>query len=280
MSATEPTLLTLQEAADIVGCHYQTLYRRVRKGEVPALVAGGSYRISRADLDAWLHERDATAGAVPQRAERDWPRQSDALIASLITGDAQTARQQIDRLVGGGATVAELCDLLFAPVLYRIGELWHMQELSIADEHRASRIIEGLLERASSARPKPGPRVGTAVVATAVGDRHSLAAQMVSAGLQAEGFRVNYLGAELPVAEILTMAQREHADLVALSCCVAEREGISEAVRTLADAGFPVMVGGSGIGRAEALELGATRYGGSIADAQTFARELVRNKPR
>jgi excisionase family DNA binding protein len=46
MSATEPTLLTLQEAADIVGCHYQTLYRRVRKGEVPALVAGGSYRIS------------------------------------------------------------------------------------------------------------------------------------------------------------------------------------------------------------------------------------------
>jgi methanogenic corrinoid protein MtbC1 len=103
---------------------------------------------------------------------------------------------------------------------------------------------------------------------------------MVSAGLQAEGFRVNYLGAELPVAEILAMAQREHADLVALSCCVAEREGISEAVRTLADAGFPVMVGGSGIGRAEALELGATRYGGSIADAQTFARELVRTKPR
>jgi methanogenic corrinoid protein MtbC1 len=243
-------------------------------------VAGGSYRISRVDLDTWLHERDATAGAVPQRAERDWPRQSDALIASLITGDAHTARQQIDRLIGGGATVAELCDLLFAPVLYRIGELWHLQELSIADEHRASRIIEGLLERASSARPKPGPRVGTAVVATAVGDRHSLAAQMVSAGLQAEGFRVNYLGAELPVAEILAMAQREHADLVALSCCVAEREGISEAVRTLADAGFPVMVGGSGIGRAEALELGATRYGGSIADAQTFARELVRTKPR
>jgi excisionase family DNA binding protein len=81
MSATEPSLLTLQEAADIVGCHYQTLYRRVRKGEVPALVAGGSYRISRVDLDTWLHERDATAGAVPQRAERDWPRQSDALIA-------------------------------------------------------------------------------------------------------------------------------------------------------------------------------------------------------
>ena len=77
MSTTEPTLLTLQEAADAVGCHYQTLYKRVRSGELPALVAGGSYRISRADLDAWLHERDAAKGAVPERAERDWPRQID-----------------------------------------------------------------------------------------------------------------------------------------------------------------------------------------------------------
>ena len=42
MSTLEPTLLTLQEAADAVGCHYQTLYKRVRSGELPALVAGGS----------------------------------------------------------------------------------------------------------------------------------------------------------------------------------------------------------------------------------------------
>ena len=51
MATAEPALLTLQEAADAVGCHYQTLYRRVRKGEIPALVAGGSYRIRPADLE-------------------------------------------------------------------------------------------------------------------------------------------------------------------------------------------------------------------------------------
>jgi excisionase family DNA binding protein len=275
MSTTEPALLTLQEAADVVGCHYQTLYRRVRSGEVPALVAGGTYRISREDLEEWLQQRSATAGAVPQRGVRDWSQQSEALSVVLLAGDSPGARKQIDRLLGGGATIAELCDNLFAPVLFQIGERWHAGELSIADEHRASRMIESLLERAVSTRQKPGPRVGSVVVATAIGDHHALAAQRVAAGLQAEGFTVHYLGADLPVEEIVRMATRESADLVALSCCVQEHEGLAAALAALGAAGFPTLVGGNGIGSAEASQLGATRYGGSIGAAQLLARDLV-----
>ena len=275
MSTLDPTLLTLQEAADAVGCHYQTLYKRVRSGELPALVAGGSYRISRDDLDAWLRERDVTKGAVPERAERDWPRQAEVLTTSLLDGDARKARQQVDRLISGGATVTDICDRLFAPVLWHVGDLWRNDKIAIADEHRASRIVETLLDRATAARPKTGPRIGSAVVATAIGDRHAIAAQMVAAGLQAEGFTVHYLGANLPVEEIVNFAKRESADLVALSCCVAERGGLSATITALNDAGFPVVVGGSGIGHDEAIELGAARYGGSIAEAQVLARELV-----
>ncbi|MGI9116081.1 MAG: cobalamin-dependent protein [Gaiellales bacterium] len=269
-------LLTLQEAADVVGCHYQTLYRRVRRGEIPALVAGGTYRIERADLDRWLRERDGARGAVPTRRERDWSRQVDALLAVLVAGDAVAARKQVDRLLDGGAGVGELCDALFAPTLAEIGERWHRDELSIADEHRASRIIEGLLEHAGSVRPKTGPKLGSIVVATAVGDRHALAAQMVAAALRAEGFSVLYLGAELPADEIVGMARREQADAVALSCCVDDHSGLATTIEAVAAAGFPVMVGGSGIGSDEAERLGAARCGGSIADAQRLARELVR----
>lgn len=276
VATTDTDLLTLQAAADVVGCHYQTLYRRVRSGEIPAMVAGGSYRIRRADLDAWLASREATRGAVPQRGHRDWANQADQLYTTLMAGDGDGARQQVDRLLGGGASTAEFCDLLFAPVLYRIGELWRTGEITIADEHRASRTIEGLLERIAAMRSKPGPRLGTAVVAAPVGDRHALAAQMVAHGLRAEGFVVHYLGADLPIDEIVELAGREDADLVALSWCVEERDGIRKAIAAVSEAGYPVLVGGSGIGSAEALSLGATRYGGSVAEAQQIARELVR----
>lgn len=278
MGSTEATMLTLQEAADVVGCHYQTLYRRVRNGDIPALVAGGSYRIRREDLDAWLEERDQRTGAVPDRGQRDWPAQADRLFSHLITGDTDAARQQVDRLLGGGASVAEFCDSLFGPILYRIGDLWRKGDLTIADEHRASRTVEGLLERVLTARPKPGPKLGTVVVAASRGDRHSLPGLMVAVGLRADGFVVHHLGADLPSEEIVDMARRERADLVALSCSTEEREGIVEAIGALNAAGFPVLVGGSGIGGAEAVELGAARYGGSVADAQQIARAIVRER--
>jgi methanogenic corrinoid protein MtbC1 len=222
--------------------------------------------------------RDATAGAVPTRAERDWPRQVEHLLDAVRSGDAPAARQVVDRLLDGGAAVADLCDRLFAPVLFRIGEGWRAGEVTIADEHRASRIIEGLLERAASSRAKPGPRLGTVVVASPPGDRHALAAQMVAAGLQAEGFVVHFLGADLPVAEIVRMAADVSADFVSLSCCVEEREGLTAAIGALTAIGVPVMVGGNGIGSAEALQLGATCYGGSIGEAQSLAREISRER--
>ena len=276
MSATEETLLTLRQAAEALGCHYQTLYKRVRTGEIPALVAGGSYRIRAADLDAWLSSRDAADGAVQRTAPRDWGAQADALQAAVAAGDAQAARTQIDRLIGGGATVAEICDHVFAPVLFRIGELWSAGGISIADEHRASRIIEGLLERMSSGRGKPGRKVGTVVVAAPAGDRHALAAQMVAAGLRAEGLDVHFLGADLPPAEIAGMAKRVAADAVALSWCVGEGDGLAEAIAAVNAVGVPVVVGGSGVTSAQALSLGAARFGGTVGEAQSIARELAR----
>ena len=55
-------LLTLQEAADALGCHYMTLYRRVRGGEVEALLAGGRYRIRREVLEPALAGQPQVAG--------------------------------------------------------------------------------------------------------------------------------------------------------------------------------------------------------------------------
>jgi excisionase family DNA binding protein len=271
-------LLTLQEAATAVGCHYQTLYRHVRKGELKALMVGGTYRIERRELEFWLSERDARLGAVPQRSTRNWAKQGTSLLDALLAGDAKAARQQNARLLAGGVTVADLCDYLYAPTLTQIGLLWTDHKICVAEEHRASRIVEALLDHNAAGTGKPGPRIGNVVVASPAGDRHSLAPQMVAAGLHAEGFRVSYLGADLPVGEIVQMAEREHADLVAISCCVADHSGLSDLLAQLTAAEFPTLVGGTGIGKSEALKLGATRYGASINEAQALARQLVRSR--
>ena len=43
--------LSLHEAADLLGVHYMTIYRRVRLGILPARKIGGTWMVDPADLE-------------------------------------------------------------------------------------------------------------------------------------------------------------------------------------------------------------------------------------
>jgi excisionase family DNA binding protein len=47
-------LLTVAEVADMLRVSTMTVYRLIRTGELPAVRVGRSYRVKRADLDAYL----------------------------------------------------------------------------------------------------------------------------------------------------------------------------------------------------------------------------------
>jgi excisionase family DNA binding protein len=54
-----PNLLTVQEAADLLRVHHQTVRRRIRAGDLPAFRLGADphseLRIKRGDLEQWLY---------------------------------------------------------------------------------------------------------------------------------------------------------------------------------------------------------------------------------
>lgn len=60
-------LLSLEEAAEMLGVDYKTVYRLVRKGELAAGKIGRVYRVSREDLQLYF---DATKRAVAAEAGR------------------------------------------------------------------------------------------------------------------------------------------------------------------------------------------------------------------
>lgn len=57
-------LLTLREAADLLGIHWKTLEIKARRGEVPATKIGNRWRFRTSVLDQWLASRFG-----PTRAE-------------------------------------------------------------------------------------------------------------------------------------------------------------------------------------------------------------------
>ena len=50
---SEGETITLQEAADRLGVHYQTAYKWVRDGTLAAEQVGRSYRLTTAEVDRW-----------------------------------------------------------------------------------------------------------------------------------------------------------------------------------------------------------------------------------
>lgn len=239
--------MNLQDAADLIGVHYQTAYRWVRDGSLTALKgSSNSYEVSEEEVTLFLAKRLVPV-APPSRIQvRDWETHIERLLDALITGDELAARALVDRLSEGSVSILELCEHLLAPVLVEIGQRWHDGTLSIAHEHRATAICERILGRIST-HPRGRPR-GTAVVTTPYGDLHSIPSAMAALALREDRWRIHHLGANVPVADVLTLCEEVGATVVVITSTntTLERDAdeLADAVRA---AGRTALVGKPGM---------------------------------
>jgi MerR family transcriptional regulator, light-induced transcriptional regulator len=226
----------LRDAAQTLGVHYQTAYGWVREGTLAARKTPRGYEVSESDVRALARRR--ASGAEPRREirVRDWAAQASGLYDALVAGDETRARHTFGRLASG-VPLSELCDLVIAPALRRIGEEWSAGNVSVAVEHRASAICERLIASRAQ-QPKGRPR-GIAVTATPPGERHTLPPLMAAACLREDRWRVHHLGADLPAADLIELTRAAGADLVVLSSCSAVTARRAQQVETEILASLP-----------------------------------------
>jgi MerR family transcriptional regulator, light-induced transcriptional regulator len=170
---------------------------------------------------------------------------------AVRTGDARSALQVVDSLIDAGATFDDICEEVLRPALYRIGERWERNEISVADEHLAAAISETVLAciGAITSAPIDGePRV---LVCCTDGEGHALGARMVGETFAAADWSVSYLGASVPADAVARSVAQRRADVLALSTTMPAN--LPSAERTIAavrDAapGVRVVVGGQAYG--------------------------------
>jgi MerR family transcriptional regulator, light-induced transcriptional regulator len=228
MSGEREAVITLQDAAELLGVHYQTAYAWVRAGVLPARKAGRGYQVREADVLALAARR--ASGSPPRREVRvrDWSVQASLLYDAIIAG-AETMAQARLRRLADGVRLVDMCELVIAPALRRIGDEWATGAVTIAAEHRASAICERLIA-AYDRQPRGRPR-GVAVATTPPGERHGLPALMAAACLREDRWLVHHLASDLPVPEVTRMTRDIGAGLVVLSTSSAgaARDGEEEA---------------------------------------------------
>jgi MerR family transcriptional regulator, light-induced transcriptional regulator len=144
----------------------------------------------------------------------------------------------------------------FAPrLLVDVGDRWHEGGLGPANEHLATstmrRVLDWVIEAFVVA-----PRAPRIVIATPAGERHELGAMLVSAAAVQEGWRVVYLGADLPAAQIVHAATQVRARAVALSIVAASGRGVAAELHAVARGlpdGTSLLLGGRAAHQVESV---------------------------
>ena len=186
---------------------------------------------------------------------------SDDVIAAAIAAMAELDQVALEStlkraVMSLGAT--RFIDTIVSDLLRQVGDRWHAGTLSPSHEHLASHTVRRVLGWVADAY-EPMAGAPTIVVATPAGEHHELGAMAAAAAAAEEGWRVVYLGPNLPATDVAAATGQVGAEMVALSIVYANGEvtarEIRETARALPD-GTRMIIGGAAARRIPADRLG------------------------
>jgi len=192
-------------------------------------------RLTTAELEARLAQNPA-----PE------PRPIDQALAALDRLDTVAAEGLISaQLAALGPT--KFAKTFALPLIQAIGEGWERRTLCIASEHLGSALLRSLL--GSALRTTTAHRDAPAIVfGTLPGERHEIGLLIAAHVALGAGANPVYLGAELPVEELVAAARLARAAAVALSAVLAvegELEAQLEALRSALPRRVELWIGGA-----------------------------------
>lgn len=170
----------------------------------------------------------------------------DELQEHLLAFDREGADHVVARLVM--VPFEQAIDEVYFPLLREVGQQWELGRVSVVQEHYATAYCrEKLLVMLNSvqSRRQGAPEI---VCATPPGEHHELGLLALALRLAIRGFRITYLGTNVPTAELIDHVNKRHPDALCLSMIhsrpKAEISAFAREVRQRVDDGVRIALGG------------------------------------
>jgi methanogenic corrinoid protein MtbC1 len=142
------------------------------------------------------------------------------LLESLLSGDRKKAQEICEGFLKNGSSIIELYEHLIKPVLYEVGKLWEQNKITVATEHLATAITEGIL---NSLYTDIIPEIynGKKVVIACVDkEEHQVGIKMVADIFEINQWESFFLGAGIPVSELIKFIHEVKPEIIAISLSV------------------------------------------------------------
>lgn len=201
---------------------------------------------------------------------------------AVIEGDEVVALECAEKALAAGMKPLEIVKASIQPAMDVVGEQFQngeafLPELILAGD-AATQALDVILKEIKAG--DESVIKGTVVLGVAFGDNHDIGKNLVLAVLSAYGFRVVDMGVNVTVKEFIAAAEREKADIVAVSTLMTTSMPYQRELVNLLDAmgkreDYYVVVGGGPVTPVWTKKIAADGYGRDAKDAANLCVKLV-----
>jgi 5-methyltetrahydrofolate--homocysteine methyltransferase len=205
---------------------------------------------------------------------------SDALKKGLTNEAENLTQQALDQ----GMKPLDIVQKILVPTLTEVGQRFQefeifLPELMMAGE--AAEKVTAIVEEVTLKAGEPSLTLGTVVLGQVEGDMHDIGRNIVGTLLKSHGFKVVDLGRDVPASKFLEAAEKENADVVALSALMtttlpAQKRTISLFSEVQKREEYYIIVGGGAVSREWSTEVGSDGYSPDAAGAVELCKELLK----
>jgi 5-methyltetrahydrofolate--homocysteine methyltransferase len=206
-----------------------------------------------------------------------------ALGEALANGDPDRAAALTRNALEQGIKPLDLIQQVIVPTLTRVGQDFQdfvifLPELMSAGE--AAEKATEILEEAILASGMEVASLGTVVIGTVENDVHDIGKNIVSMLMRSHGFKVVDLGRDVSPSAFLDAAQKEKADIVAMSSLMTTtRPSTRSTIKLFKEVGlhdqYKFVVGGGCVTQDWADEIGADGYAPDAASAVELCKAIL-----
>jgi len=207
-----------------------------------------------------------------------FPKMSEAIVA----GDRAAATALAEDAVRGDLDLLEVIEQGYVPGIQKVGDLWEEGEYFLPElisSAEAMKAAMSVLDPELKRRSLSSHMGGRVVIGTVEGDIHDIGKNLVASMLQAGGFEVYDLGADVKLERFIEKAEEVGAGMICLSALLTTTmTNQRRLLGLLKDRGlrdkYKVLVGGAPASRKWAEEIGADGYAENAVAAVKLAKTL------
>ena len=205
------------------------------------------------------------------------------LAEALINGDSDASVTLTNKALEQGVLPIDLIQQVIVPTLTKVGQDFQdfvifLPELMSAGD--AAEKVTGILEEVMVSAGQSISSLGTVVIGTVENDVHDIGKNIVSTLLRSHGFKVIDLGRDVVPSAFLEAAQKEKADIIAMSSLMTTtRPSTRSTIKLFTEVNlrdqYKFIVGGGCITQDWANEIGVDGYAPDAASAVELCKTIL-----